>query len=103
MLYQPAQDTISPRTQAAVITLGLLTFVTIGVTACIALILGIVYLFVNFVLITLQAILETVSMIAATYAAADPLVKFLLFVLVAYGLYRAYRLFRKRGAAWIKL
>lgn len=61
-----------------------------GVVSCVVLVLALLWFLVHFVLLTLQAFIETLSIIGATYTAADPLVKFLFLAAIAYGFYRVY-------------
>jgi hypothetical protein len=82
---------LTPRQQASIAAIGLITVVSVGVTTCIMLVLALLWLVVHLALLTLQAFVETLSAIGTTYAAADPLVKFLLFVALGVVMYRVYR------------
>ncbi len=95
-----SQDLAGARVQALSVTVGLLTFVFVGVAACVALIVGAFYLVVSFVLLVLQALTEVFSGLAATWAGADPLLKVVILAALIYGGYRLYRSWRaKRGGA----
>src|SRR5262245_12359557 len=97
-------STLTPRQAAAIFTLGLMTFVTIGVTACLAIIAGAIYLCVSFVLLVLQSTIETLSLIVSTYSASNSSLKFVLLLLLFLVVYLVYRTIRKKGiSAWIKL
>ena len=84
------------RVQAGVMAVGLLTFVCVGVAACFALVAVVFFLVVQFSLIVLQAIVEIFSCIGAIWVNADPFIKLLILVVLAYGVSRFYQL-RKRG------
>jgi len=84
------------RVQAGVMAVGLLTFVCVGVAACLALVAAAFFLVVQFVLVVLQAIVEMSSCIGATWVNADPFIKLLILAGLVYGAYRFYQ-FRKRG------
>jgi ABC-type Co2+ transport system permease subunit len=93
-------DLAGARVQALSATVGLVTFVFVGVAACLALVVGACYLAVSFVLLILQALVEVFGSLAATWAGADPLLKVIILAAVAYGGYRLYRSWRaKRGGA----
>lgn len=92
------QDIAGARTQALSVAVGLFTFVSVGVAACLALVVGLFYLVVSFVLLLFQAIAETFSSLAVAWAGADPVFKVLILVAVAYGVYRLYRY--KRGGKY---
>jgi hypothetical protein len=83
------------RVQAGVMAVGLLTFVCVGVAACFALVAAAFFLVVQFVLVVLQGVVETLSCIGATWVNADPFIKLLVLAGLVYGVYR-YQ-FRKRG------
>jgi hypothetical protein len=85
------QEKTGAHVQALSITVGLFTFVSVGLAACLALVLTVFYLVVSFVLLVLQAICEAFSSLADTWAGASPLLKVLLLVAVAYSVYCLYR------------
>jgi hypothetical protein len=81
----------SQRVQALVMTTGLFTFVSVGMVACIALIITVFYLLAEFILLMLQAIIEVFSTIAHTWVTADPFLRLLILAAVVYGAYRLYQ------------
>jgi hypothetical protein len=85
------QDLTGARAQATIVTVGLFTFVSVGLAACLALVMAVFYLVVSLALVILQAIGETFSTIALTWAAANPLLKILILGAVLYGSYRLYQ------------
>ncbi len=85
------QDLTGARVQALTMTIGLFTFVSVGVAACIALVIGLFYLVVGLVMVVLQAITEVFATIATTWASADPFLRVVLLAAIAYGGYRLYR------------
>jgi hypothetical protein len=85
------------RVQALAVTVGLFTFICVGVLACFALVAAAFYFVVQFTLILLQSIVETFSCIGSTWAGANPLVKLVILVALVYGVYRFYQ-FKKRGS-----
>lgn len=98
MLASQSIPGFTPRQQASIAAIGLVTVVSMGVAACIVIVLALLWLVVHLALITLQAFIETLSTIGATYAAAaDPLVKFLLLVAIGYVMYRVYRKIASKG------
>lgn len=58
-------DLTSARIQAIVVTVGLFTFVSVGLAACLALAVGAFYLVVSFILLLFQAIGEVFSSLVA--------------------------------------
>jgi hypothetical protein len=84
------------RVQGLVIGLGLLTFVSVGVAACLALVVVVFWLAVQVVLYLLQAVVETFSSIGLIWVNADPFVKVVILAGLAYGGYRIYQL-KRRG------
>jgi len=80
------------------LTTGLFTFVSVGVAACLALVLALFYCVVSFVLIVLRAIVEVFATIAATWISADPFLKVLILAAILYGGYRLYRHYRSTRA-----
>jgi ABC-type Co2+ transport system permease subunit len=90
------EEMTGARVQALTMTVGLLTFVSVGLAACLALVMAVFYLVVSFVLIVLQAIAEVFSEMALTWAGANPLLKLIILAAVFYGGYRLYRK-QKRG------
>jgi len=88
-----SQEFTGARVQALAITVGLFTFVSVGVAACLALVVGVFYFVVSFVLLVLQAVVEVFGSVGATWVNADPLLKVLILAAIAYG---GYRLSRKQ-------
>lgn len=88
----------TPRQRASIALVGLATIVTIGVTACVAIILALLWLIVHIGLLTLQAFIETAGAIATLYATADPLIKFLL----PYAAYRVYRSIAQKEKGYLR-
>lgn len=86
------------RVQAIAVTVGLFTFVSVGLAVCLALAVGVFYLVVSFVLLLFQAIGEVFSSLAAAWVGADLVLKLLLLGLAVYGSYRFYRY--KRGGKY---
>jgi hypothetical protein len=98
MLSQPTyQD--AQRAQAAVVTIGLFTVVSVGIVGCIALVLTLFYLLVSFVLLVLRAIVEAFSGIASVWVNADSVLKLMILVAVVYGGYCLYRYRIAKGAS----
>ena len=91
---------ISPQRQALAITSGISLIFFFGIAAALALAIGVVWALAQLLLLALESIVECMNAIGATYAGADPLVKFLLLVSIAYVAYRAARVaVRKRERA----
>lgn len=74
---------LTPQRQAHIYATGLLTILTLGTLAAIAACLAAIWLVVELATLLLTATVECCATIGATYAGADPLVKFL--ILVALG------------------
>lgn len=91
-MMQPQDLPDAARVQALIMTTGLLTFVCVGLAACLALVVGVFYLVVNLVLVLLAGIVEAFAGMAGLWAGADPFCKILVLVLLAYGGYRLWRL-----------
>ena len=91
-------DLTSARIQAIAVTVGLFTFVSVGLAACLALAVGAFYLVVSFVLLLFQAVGEVFSGLAVAWVGADPVLKLLLLGLAVYGGYCFYRC--KRGGKY---
>src|SRR5215469_10193717 len=85
------QDLTDARVQAIAVTVGLFTFVSVGLAACLALAVGAFYLVVSFVLLLFQAIGEVFSSLVAAWVGADPVLKLLFLGLAVSGGYRLYR------------
>lgn len=82
------QDSLlSPTRQAHIYAAGFLTILTLGTLATIALCLASIWFLVELAQLLLAAIVESCSTIAATYTAADPLVRFLMLVAIGYLIY----------------
>jgi hypothetical protein len=79
------------RVHAGVMTIGLLTVVSVGVVACIAIIITLFYLVVQFVLLMLQAIKEVFTEITFTWSTSDPFLRLLILAALVYGGYRLYQ------------
>lgn len=78
---------LSVKQQTMVVTTGLATVILTGLAACIAVVCMAFWLLVQVVSLCLQATLETLSSVGATYQAADPLVRFLLLVAIGSSVY----------------
>lgn len=87
---------LTPRTTASLAVLGLTTIVTAGVAACVATILAILWGLVELALLFLQATVSTLTVIGSTFIAAQPTIRLLVLVLIAYAVYRVYRQVSKR-------
>lgn len=79
--------------QFTVFAVGIFTFISVGMAACLALVVVVFYLVVQLVLLLLQLTVEAFSSIGALWVAADPFTKVL--ILAALGL-TAYRLYQWR-------
>lgn len=84
------------RGQATIVSIGLLTFVCVGVAACLALVAAAFYLAVWFVLVVLQGVVSACGMIGYTWAGSDPFIRLLILAALVYGGYWLYQR-RKRG------
>src|SRR4029434_9376541 len=85
------------RTQALVMTVGLFTFVRVGLAGCLALVMAAFYLAASLVLWFLQALADVFGSVAPVWTAAPPLLKIVLLAGVAYGVYRLWRKGKKAG------
>jgi len=85
------QDVSGARAQAMVVMIGLCTFVSVGVAACLALVVGLFYVAVSCVLLVLQAVSEVFHGLASVWIGADPLLKVLILVAVVYGVSRFWK------------
>jgi hypothetical protein len=83
--------------QFTVFAIGLMTFVCVGMAACIGLVVVAFYLVVQLVLLLLQLIVETFSSIAALWAASDPFTKVLILAILGLAAYRLYQWRMKKG------
>lgn len=79
------------RVQGLVFVTGLMTFVCVGVAACLALVVGVFYLVVQLILLLLQLSVETFSSIGAIWVSADPFMKVVILAALIYGGYRVYQ------------
>jgi hypothetical protein len=79
------------RAQAGVMTIGLMTVVSVGVVACIAIVITLCYLLVQFVLLMLRAIGEVFTEITFTWSTSDPFLRLLILAALVYGGYRLYQ------------
>lgn len=91
MIIPQAEEMTGARVQAMMVTTGLFTFVSIGIVACIGLVVALFYLLASFILLMLQAIAEVFSSMALTWNTADPFCKILIVGAVVYGSYRLYQ------------
>jgi hypothetical protein len=87
---------LEPRGQATMVSLGLMTFVCVGVAACLALVVVVFFLVVQFILIILQATVEAFESIATIWVTADPFTKVIILAALGYGVYRVYQWRTKR-------
>lgn len=76
---------------------GLFTVVTSGVLACVAIVMVLAWLVVRLALTLLQAVIETLSAIGTTYTMADPSIKLVVLILVAYVLYSFFQKVTRRA------
>lgn len=97
-MMQPTDLNAAFRAQAGVVTVGLLTVVSVGVVACIALVITLFYLVVQFVLLMLRAISEVFTEIVFTWSTSDPFLRILILAALVYGGYRLYRWRRAKKA-----
>lgn len=91
IMEPPLAQGNTDRVQAAVIAVGLLTVVSVGVVGCIAAILTVFYFAVQLILILLQSIIGTFAEIASVWGSAAPLLKLLILAVLIYGGYRVYQ------------
>jgi hypothetical protein len=90
--------TLDPqKTQAMIVAVGLLTFVSVGMAACFALIAAALYLAVQFVLIVLQSVVEAFALMHTTWVTADPFLRLVILAALGYGVYRFYQSRLKRN------
>jgi hypothetical protein len=95
MIFQGFQ--LSPQRQAHIYASGFLAIITLGTLALIALCIAALWALVELASLLLTATVEACSSIGATYAAADPLVKFLILASLAYLGYRVGRRLLRRA------
>ena len=88
---------LSPRRQAHIYASGFLVLLTLGTLAAIGLCLAALWLLVELTMLLLISIIECCSAIGTTYAAADPLVKFLILVAIGAVFYYAGRRLLRRA------
>jgi len=86
------------RAQAGVVTVGLMTVVSVGVAACIAIVITLFYLVVQFVLLMLHAIGDVFTEITFTWSTSDPFLRLLILAALGYLGYRLYQWRMKKGA-----
>lgn len=91
------QDVITPQRQAHIYASGLLTIITLGTLGAIAACIAAIWAVVELAALLLTVTVETCSTIGSTFAAADPLVKFLILAGLAYITYRAGRRIARRA------
>jgi hypothetical protein len=94
------QEMTGARVQALTVTVGLFTFVSVGLAACLALVVAAFYLVASFVLIVLQALVQVFSSMAVTWAAAGPFGQLLILAAVVYGACRLYRAKKEGRFRW---
>lgn len=80
-----------PKAEANIFAMGLTTIFILGTLALIAVCLICAWLVFQLAVLILSSIVESASLIATTYMAADPLVKFLILLAIGYVLYRLTR------------
>ena len=85
---------ISPQRQAHLYATGMLTILALGTLASFAVVLTALWLLVQLVTLMIQSSIEALTTLGATYQVADPLVRFLMLVALAYGLYHLVRRFK---------
>lgn len=90
------QRIFSMKMQAHIFASGLLILLTLGTLAAVALCLAALWLLVQAAALLLTSTVEACSAIAATYTAADPLVKFFILASLATLAYRAGRRMLRR-------
>lgn len=89
MIVLPGDN--AQRVQGLVVATGLLTFVCVGVAACLALVAAVFFLVVQFVLIVLQSVVEAFGSMAAIWVAADPFIKVIILAALVFGAYKLYQ------------
>lgn len=95
---QPTDLNAAFRAQTGVVTVGLLTVVSVGVVACIAIVITLFYLVVEFALLMLRATGEAFAEITFTWSTSDPFLRMLILAALVYGGYRLYHHWRtKKG------
>lgn len=82
--------------QFTVFAVGIFTFVSVGMAACLALVVAVFYLVVQLILLLLQLTVEAFASIAALWVSADPFVKIIILAALIYGGYRVYQWRTKR-------
>lgn len=83
------QDILTPQREASLWATTLLVTISLGTLALIALVFVALWLLVELAQLLLTATVEACNTIGATYASADPLIKFLLLVALGFVVYRA--------------
>lgn len=84
------------RYQASSAFIGLITIFVVGLAGCVAIILATLWLISQLAYILISASIETLNAIGLLYLSSDPLIKFVLLVAVAYGVYHVIK-GRKNG------
>lgn len=99
MMIPSREELTAARVQALAVTVGLFTFVAVGIAGCLALIVGLFWLVVHVVLLMSQSIAEAFGGIASIWTGADSLLKLIILVGLAYGGYCFYqsRIAKKKG------
>lgn len=85
---------ISPKTQAHIYATGLVSLITLGTFALIALCFVALWMVVQFATLLLTSMIEALSTVGQLYATSDPMIKFLILVSLGsmvYGLVRTWR------------
>ena len=82
--------------QFTIFAVGIFTFISVGMAACLALVVAVFYLVVQLVLLFLQLTIETFSSIGVLWVSADPFVKIIILAASIYGVYRVYQWRTKR-------
>lgn len=83
------QSILTAQRQAHIYATGLLAIITLGTLALIGLCFVALWFLVELAQLLLTAIAESCAIIGQTFTTADPLVKFLILVSLAYLTYRA--------------
>ena len=86
-----------PRVQAAVVGVGLMTFVCGGMAACFALVAVVFFLVVQFILLVLQSVIEAFAVMHTTWVDADPFIRLVILAALVFGAYKVYQWRLKRG------
>lgn len=95
-MLQGFDTVLTPRQQAHLYASGALTIIILGTLALFALCLVALWAVVELAALLLQSALECLTTVGATYASADPLVKFLILVGIGAVLFYLARRFLRR-------